>query len=203
MLLLQWTWHIQTFMTHEGCLHFVFSTLWIVSVAHRNKSFNKSESARESVIRSTVYSMIGCSAMETRHMGNQKASLRSHAHFSVIIQNTDWLLGSARRSPAACRRCAGASTRRQRSPVAACRNKPPGLGSTKTHRRSQQRRKAAQQCRRIGTEVREFLELCRLDLDRVRSLATGPRCRDSEVPQEAERCHCGICTQFPEASMFR
>ena len=47
---------------------------------------------------------------------------------------------------------------------------PPGLGSTKTHRRSQQRRKAAQQCIRIATEVREVLELYRLDLDRVRSL---------------------------------
>ena len=47
---------------------------------------------------------------------------------------------------------------------------PPGLVSTRTHRRSQMRRKAAQQCRRIATEVREVLELCRLDMDRVRSL---------------------------------
>ena len=50
---------------------------------------------------------------------------------------------------------------------------PPGLGSTKTHWHSQQRRKVAQQCRRIATEVREVLALYRLDLDRVRSLWRG------------------------------
>ena len=45
---------------------------------------------------------------------------------------------------------------------------PPGLGSTKTHKRSHKGREATHKCRRIATEVREVLELHRLDLGRVR-----------------------------------
>ena len=51
-----------------------------------------------------------------------------------------------------------------------CGLRQQSLGSTKTHRSSQQRRKTAQQCKRIATEVREVLELYKLDLDRVSSL---------------------------------
>ena len=47
--------------------------------------------------------------------------------------------------------------------------RPPGLGSLRTHRRAEQRRRAAQQCKRIAAEVREVLELYRVDFERVRS----------------------------------
>ena len=79
---------------------------------------------------------------------------------------------------------------------------PPSLGSTKTHKRSQQRRKAAQQCKRIATEVRDVLELYRLDFDRVRSLWQQDRVAGIRKPLKKRSAATEGCAEVISISLW-